>query len=541
MGNYGNCCGNGRSPMAQQAILGGNVNANPPVEDYIMWLRAEGLVSGETNDYGVVDGSGNVTQWTDLSGNGNHATYDGAIGTSPNLSGTNGGNSRKGITFDGVGDNLQIPKTLFNNKAGGTMFVICKTTSITAATENEIVFFSAGGSSNGRFNLSVDMVTGRYRTRNRRLDADVYLNSRQMLGQEALPSASTVLGLSMSWSTGLGLLYQDGEIINWDPDMVQTLGNTSNTDSDYASIGRLNDGTNYPFNGVISEVILFDRALSTTEMASMNTWLKSYYNISTPSNYAEDAIMTAYLARLAVLGYTEPSNTWYIKMNNFWAKQRANGNLALLDRFGGFQAEDTDQGQNFSLVDFITPSVSCELTASPTWDIRGFTGNGTTQLIDTNWIPSNGVNFTQNSGIVGAYGRKTAIHAGVLYGSRDATGNTKFYPRWTDGKIYGGINNALGTPALETNYSGFGIGYTKRTASNLQTVGINNDPLDNASNASVARSTVEMRLLANNNNGVNAEFYAGQISMWFAGSGSIDIDALIVDYKTFEAGIGILS
>lgn len=511
--------------------------SSPPVSDYIMWLRADGLATGETNDYGVVDGSGNVTQWTDLSGNGNHATYNAAIGTAPNLSGTNGGNSRKGITFDGSGDNLQLPKTLFNNKAGGTMFVICKTTSVISATENEIVFFSANGSSNGRFNLSVDLASGRYRTRNRRLDADTYLNSRQMLGQKALPSASTVLGLSMSWSTGYGLLYQDGEIINWEPNMVQTPGNTSNTDSDYASIGRLNDGTNYPFNGVISEIILFDRALSTSEMDSMNSYLQSYYGISTPANAAEDAIITAYLARLTTLGYAQPSTAWINKFNNFIVKQRTNGNLALLDRFGTFETET----ENAALVDIVDPSVSLTLVAAPTWDTKGFTGNGTTQCIDTNWIPSNGVNFTQNDAIVGGYGRKVAIHAGVLYGSRDGTGNTKFYPRWTDGKIYGGINNALGTPALETNYSGFGIGYTKRTASNLQTVGINNDPLDNASNASVARSTVEMRLLSNNNNGTDAEFYAGQISMWFAGDAGIDVDGLIVDYKTFEAGIGILT
>ena len=33
-----------------------------------------GLATGTTNSYGVVDGSGNVSQWNDLSGNGNNAT-----------------------------------------------------------------------------------------------------------------------------------------------------------------------------------------------------------------------------------------------------------------------------------------------------------------------------------------------------------------------------------------------------------------------------------------------------------------------------------
>lgn len=503
----------------------------------IMWLRADGLVTGATNSYGTVDGSGNVTQWTDLSGSGNHATYDGAIGTTPNLAGTNGTNNRKGITFNGSGDNLQIPKTLFNNKAGGSMFVICKTSSIISATENEIVHFSANGSSNGRFTISVDLASGRYRTRNRRLDADTYLNSRQMLGQLALPTASTVLGLSMSWSTAYAIFYQDGEIINWETDMVQTPGNTSATNSTYASIGRLNDGTNYPFNGVISEVILFDRALSVSECNYVNAYLQSFYGIATPADHAEDPIMTAYLAQLTAQSYPLPSANWQTKMNNFWAKQRIVGNVDIFDRFGCFETEDQLQ----SLPDFIDPSIELVLIDTPSWNIRGYSGNGSSDAIDPQWSPSNGVNFQQDRAIAGAYGRKVGTDNGVILGCKDASTNTKLYPRWTDGKIYGGINQTAGTTASEVNYSAFGISWIKREDASDQQVGIDNDQLKNITQSSKPLTTTDMRLLCNNNNGVDAEFYTGQISMWFSGDGAIDIDGLVVDYKTFEAGIGILS
>ncbi len=294
---------------------------------------------------------------------------------------------------------------------------------------------------------------------------------------------------------------------------------------------------NFPWDGVLSEIILFNRALSSSEMAQMSTYLQSFYGIATTANASEDAIMTAYIARLTTLGYTLPSTLWRTKMNNFWARQRTNGNLALLDRFGCFQTET----ENPALVDMIDPSVSLSLISTPSWNIRGYTGNGSTHALDPNWIPSNGVSFLQDSALIGAYGRKLAVDAGVILGARDVTGNTKLYPRWTDGKIYGGINQVLGTTATETNYSGFGVSYIRRGNSTAETVGIENDPLKTSASASVTRPTVELRLLCNNNNGANAEFYSGQISNWFAGGNGIDVDAIVVDYKTFEAGIGILS
>ena len=38
------------------------------------WFDASGLVTNTTNSYGIVDGSGNVSQWNDMSGNSNNAT-----------------------------------------------------------------------------------------------------------------------------------------------------------------------------------------------------------------------------------------------------------------------------------------------------------------------------------------------------------------------------------------------------------------------------------------------------------------------------------
>lgn len=517
-----------------------NILAPPPVSGAKIWLRANGLATGATNSYGIVDGSGKVTQWSDLSGNGNHATYVGGTGTSPNLAGTNGVNAKKGITFDGSQDNLQfVNKTLTNNIAGATVFIVCKTTSVIgAATENEIFFLSANGSTNGRFSLSIDTTMNRWRTRCRRLDAYTYADSHQVLGSTDL-TTSKVMVVNANYSSGLGIMYENGEIINWEANLNTAAGNTSATDSDFASIGNLISGGNFPFNGVISEIIFYNTALTTAECDSVNAYLQSYYGIASPSDYGTDAITTAYLARLVTLGYITPSANWTRCFNNFWAKQRANGNLALLDRFGSFQTENADS----SVVDWLVPATSVTLVNSPTFTAyKGYTGNGTTQIIRTGFIPFGATNFTQNSAVAFAYTRTNTGVVGVSLGGADAVNGVKLYPKYTDSKLYSGVNNLAGTPLNVNNYSAFGIVFGRRTGANFQSAGINNEG-DMATNAaaSVLRPTTEIYLLGHNANGVAAEWYSGQISMWGAGSSAILFDALDVDYKTFEAGIGILS
>lgn len=503
-----------------------------PVSGAKIWLRAQGLSTGTTNSYGTVDGSGEVTQWTDLTGNGNHATYVGGTGTAPSLNGTNGTNSKQGITFDGLLDNLQIAnKTLLNNKAGATVFVVCKATSIKAATENEVFFFSANGSDNGRFSLSIDDASNRWRTRCRRLDAYVYADSHQILGSLDVTS-SKVMAVNANFATGLGIMYEDGEIKNWEANLNITAGNTSATDSTFASIGNLINAGNYPFHGVISEIVFYDRALTIGECDSVNAFLQSYYGIASPSDYATDPITTAWLAATG----TTPSANWVTKFNNFWAKQRANGNLAALDRLGIMQTETSAE----AIIDCVDPTKTLTLVNSPTFTpLKGYTGNGTNQLIRTSTALSALTQYTQNSAIAFAYtGTNTGV-TGVSIGCKDAANVTKIYPKYTDNKMYVGINEVTGTHANIANYSAFGIAYVERTASGTQRLGINNDQLTTGGQASTIRPTVAPYLLGQNANGTDAEWYAGQIRMWGLGSSVVDIEALVVDYKTFEAGIGI--
>lgn len=506
-----------------------------PVSGAKIWLRAEGLQSGSSNSYGTVDGSGEVTQWTDLTGNGNHATYVGGIGTSPNLTGTVGSNLKKGITFDGVLDNLQITNLgLFNNVAGITIFVVTKPiAAVGGVTENEFVFIGTNNNSRGRLSITYDTTSGRFRTRSRRTDGDD--TSHQLLGN-LFNTNSNVLCSSQNFSTGYGFFTENGSIVNWDTDTNSSTGNCSATNSLSITIGNLIYSTNYPANAVISEVIIYNTALSVSEVATVNAYLQSYYGISSPSNYSTQAETTTYLNRLTALGYTAPSATWITHFNNLIAKQVANANgFSKVDRWGLFETET----ENPALVDIKDTTKSLTLT-STTWDTKGFIGNGTTSFINTSLNLSTGTtNYTQNSALILAYGRKTAVHAGVIAGGKDASNLAKLYPRFTDGKIYGGVNNATGTTASATNFSAFNITGTRRSVSTSEAVLWGNETEVTAARNSTGRPNANLYLLAMNNNGTAAEFYAGQISTYVVASSAFDRDAFLVDYKTFEAAIGI--
>jgi len=512
----------------------------PPVSGASIWLRANGLVTGATNIYGVVDSSGNVTQMTDLTGSGNHATYDSLIGTSPTLAGTNGTNSRKGVTFDGVLNNLQFNnKSLLKNVAGATLFVVCKSTSVVAVTENEVFMMSVNGTDNSRLSLTINQPSMRWRTRDRIADADTYATTHELQGSTNLTSTK-LHTISVNWSTGLGLLYDNGTIINWDANMCSTTGNTSNTDSKYASLGNMlsNEGDgNFPFNGVISEVILYTRTLTSTEIDSVNSYLQSYYGIASQADASTQAETTAYLNRLTALGYTAPSTTWTTKFNNMIAQLKTSGDLAKHDDILLFLTET----QNPALVHVLNPAVSSTLIDAPTWNIRGFTFDGTNDGMDSLLTPSALTQYTQNSAIAWMYGRRNTVHAGVGFGTTDATHALKFYPRWTDGSSYCGVNRAAGAPNGLALYTGFGIGTAQRINANAGNIYLNHETTSWGADASVTRPTRSVKLGCFDNNGVNAEFWSGQISAFGIGSGTIDVNEVVIALKTFEAGIGILS
>ena len=105
----------------------------------------------------------------------------------------------------------------------------------------------------------------------------------------------------------------------------------------------------------------------------------------------------AILTKAISEGYTLPSNAVKLKQNTLLASLKASGIWAKLDVFYVFAQ---DGGSAFATLNWKNPNANqSTLVSSPTFVSNGgFTGNGASSYIDTNFNPSTqGVNYTLNN------------------------------------------------------------------------------------------------------------------------------------------------
>lgn len=105
----------------------------------------------------------------------------------------------------------------------------------------------------------------------------------------------------------------------------------------------------------------------------------------------------AILDRGTALGYTLPSDSVKLKQNTLLASMKASGVWNKLDVFYVFAQ---DGSSAFATINWKNPNANqSTLVNSPTFvNNGGFTGNGTSSYIDTNFNPSTqGVNYTLNN------------------------------------------------------------------------------------------------------------------------------------------------
>lgn len=105
----------------------------------------------------------------------------------------------------------------------------------------------------------------------------------------------------------------------------------------------------------------------------------------------------AVLDRATALGYTHPSSAQKTKQNTLIQSLKDAGIWDLLDVFYVFA---TDGSSDFATLNWKSPSSNqCSKVNSPTFTSNlGFSGNGTSSYLNTNWIPStNGVKYQLNN------------------------------------------------------------------------------------------------------------------------------------------------
>lgn len=113
--------------------------------------------------------------------------------------------------------------------------------------------------------------------------------------------------------------------------------------------------------------------------------------------YIFDADYYAIIARGTSLGYTLPDSAQQVKQNTLLLSFKNDNVWAEMDVFYVFA---NNGSKEFGTLNWKNPSVhQCTLVNSPTWASNGgFTGNGTSSYIDTNFNPlTHGVKYTLNN------------------------------------------------------------------------------------------------------------------------------------------------
>ncbi len=272
----------------------------------------------------------------------------------------------------------------------------------------------------------------------------------------------------------------------------------------------------------------------------MNKKLWFYIN----SGGGVTAEYTALLAKATALGYTLPSASTQAAHNSLIVALKSAGIWSLLDVFYVGMHNDANLG-NFSLLNWVTPaSYAQTIVGSPTYGTGGYTGDGSTGYLNTNFNPTtNAVNLSLNSASYfmwcntnsGANEAKLQMGGGIAGGYRvglsihqDAT-NT--YCRCNN-SADDATANAVGiTTAL-------GLWHLQRTASTDYNLYQSGTLRNNIVRTSTALPTTLEFLCVRNN--LTATLFTNKIySMGGCGSGSISASALNTAWGTYKTAIGL--
>jgi len=152
-----------------------------------------------------------------------------------------------------------------------------------------------------------------------------------------------------------------------------------------------------------------------------------------------DADYQAILDRATTLGYTLPSASVQAKQNTLLTSMKADGVWAKLDVFYVFAQ---DGGSAFGTLNWKNPNANqSTLVNAPTFVSNGgFTGNGTSSYIDTNFNPATqGVQYTLNN--ASRYFFTHSIGAGRFDGVMASNANTILGGASLSQRINAGTNN----------------------------------------------------------------------------------------------------
>ena len=240
------------------------VGFNPrDINSLQLWLDATEISAADSTS---------VATWNDLSGNNFNATQT-TSANQPTYR-TNQVNGLPTIQFDGSNDFLSLSGgalSILRNVAGATTFVVYKAS--TALTIQVPIYFTKAIAGQTRFQVRKG-ATNTFNILAGRLDAEavefVTSTGTVNVGNYVLQSAR------IDYQNTLLQQFFKNTLDGQKTDFL-TSGNTSDTDSNDATLGNANSASY--LNGNIAEIIVYNRTLSTAELTQVNTYLMAKWRI----------------------------------------------------------------------------------------------------------------------------------------------------------------------------------------------------------------------------------------------------------------------
>jgi hypothetical protein len=219
-----------------------------------------------------------------------------------------------------------------------------------------------------------------------------------------------------------------------------------------------------------------------------------------------DADYQAVLDYATTQGYTLPSAGQRTLQNQLVVDLKAGGIWSKLDTFAVFA---TDGDSDYALIDWKRLS---DYTAfnSPTFTTNeGFTGNGTSSYINTNWNPNTqGVNYTQNDACFGGWRLNNINNPASRF-----MGATITISMRDDNNVVHRINGS-GNASSSLNGAGIGLRVLNRTNSTDIQMIVDNT-LQTSTQTSVTPPSSNLHLLSR---GDGSSFSLSQIATALAGA-----------------------
>jgi hypothetical protein len=226
-------------------------------------INRTGLLAWYKADNGVTTSGSNVTQWADVSGNGNYA-FQSSSSNQPHIN-TGAVNGLPVINFNGTSQFLQLPAGFNFTSGNASMFIVTKPAAFNAAGDR---FLDIGnGDSSGTNSLGFSMASSTAANFfvfngifSSSLSTAMTLNQYQLL--EGIQSGSSS-----------GSVYTNGALATGSPGLLNNIPSGSHS-TNY--IRQFTNGGFY-LQGTIAEILIYNAALNSSDRQSVEYYLMNRY------------------------------------------------------------------------------------------------------------------------------------------------------------------------------------------------------------------------------------------------------------------------